>query len=102
MHHYIIIYLKLTETIKRYKRFWTGCKNRKSDSLKFLSGNRYSTDDKTDDSRLFSDINVDSDFRLTSGPRLTIPDSCLELPKICLSQTNERLANVYKWWGPLV
>ena len=72
---------------KTLKRFWTGCKNIKSDSLKFLSGNRDSTDDKTDDSRLFPDLNVGSDFRLTSGPRLTIPDSWLEIPKIYLSQT---------------
>lgn len=64
---YIIIYLKLTETIKRYKRFWTRCKNIKTDSLKSLRslpGNRDSTDVKTDDSRLFSDINTGN-----SGPR---------------------------------
>ena len=65
MIHYIIIYLKLTKTIKRYKRFWTCCKNIKTDSLKFLEwipGNRDSTDVKTDNSRLFSDI------WSTSGP----------------------------------
>ena len=87
MIHYIIIYLKLTKTIKRYKRFWTRCKNIKTDSLKFLEsipGNRDSTDVKTDNSRLFSDI------WSTSGPRY------LEvLSKTCMSQ--RQAGNGRKW-----
>ena len=57
----------MTKTVKRYKRFWPRCKNIKRDSLKSLRslpGNRDSAHVKTDDSRLFSDINAGN-----SGPR---------------------------------
>ena len=71
---YIIIYLKLTETIKRYKRFWTRSKNIKTDSLKSLRslpGNRDSTDVKTDDSRLFSTPEIPAHATLESWLELS-------------------------------
>ena len=93
MHHYIIIYLKLTETIKRYKRFWTGCKNRKSDSLKFLSGNREWRQNRWITFILGHQrwLWLPAHFRSTSDN----PNSWLELPKIYLSQT--RTGKHRKW-----